>query len=107
MDLAMKQRDVAKLLGCTEQSIRFWELNKTQPIPKYMPGLIQFLGYVPFPQPKTLSERLRRYRLIHGLTQRELAKQLKVSQDSIIGWESGSHIPTGRSVEALRRLGMR
>lgn len=101
----MKQRDVAKLLGCTVQSIRFWEQDKTQPIPN-MPRVIEFLGYVPFPQPQTRSERLKRYRLVHGLTQRELAKQLRVSQDSVIGWESGSHMPTGRSVEVLRGLGL-
>lgn len=101
MDLGLLQKDLARMWGATEQSVRFWELDKTRPIHKYMPKVIEFLGYDPFPEPKTLSEKLKRYRLIHGLTQRELAKRLRVSPDSIRGWERGEHQPTQRMIRLI------
>jgi len=101
-----RSSELAQMLGATEQTIRFWELDKTKPIHKYMPKVIQFLGYDPFPVPKTLSERLKRYRLMHGLTQRELAKKLRVSPDALRDWEADRHKPTGRSVKVLNELGL-
>ena len=80
-------------------------MDKTRPIHKYMPKVIEFLSYDPFPEPKRLSDRLKRYRLIHGLTQRQLAKQLRVSPDTIISWENGQNEPAGRSFKMLREFG--
>ena len=40
--------------------------------------------------PDGLSARLRAYRLKHGVTQRELADQLGVTQQSVARWEQGS-----------------
>jgi transcriptional regulator with XRE-family HTH domain len=37
-----------------------------------------------------LAERIRTYRLKHGMTQRELADQLGVTQQSVARWEQGS-----------------
>jgi len=37
-----------------------------------------------------LSERVRAYRRRHGMTQRELADQLGVTQQSVARWEQGS-----------------
>lgn len=104
--MGLRQKDLAQLIGAAEQSICFWEMDKTRPIHKYIPKIIAFLGYDPFPQPKALSDRLKRYRLVHGLTQRELARQLRVSPGAITLWEDGQNEPTGRSVETLDRLGL-
>ena len=40
--------------------------------------------------PESLAERLRTYRLKHGMTQRDLADQLGVTQQSVARWEQGS-----------------
>jgi transcriptional regulator with XRE-family HTH domain len=40
--------------------------------------------------PDGLAERIRAYRLVHGMTQRELADQLGVTQQSVARWEQGS-----------------
>ena len=37
-----------------------------------------------------LAERIHSYRLHHGITQRELADQLGVTQQSVARWEQGS-----------------
>lgn len=58
----MKQPDVAKLLGCTEQTIRFWEQDRYKPRSQQMAKLSEFLGYDPLPEVSTLGRRLLRYR---------------------------------------------
>ena len=40
--------------------------------------------------PDGLAERIRTHRLTHGMTQRELADQLGVTQQSVARWEQGS-----------------
>jgi transcriptional regulator with XRE-family HTH domain len=40
--------------------------------------------------PDGLAERIRTYRLKQGMTQRELADQLGVTQQSVARWEQGS-----------------
>ena len=40
--------------------------------------------------PHGLAERIRTHRLRHGMTQRELADQLGVTQQSVARWEQGS-----------------
>ena len=100
----MKQRDVAQLLGCDETSVRNWELGKTEPMNKYMPAIIEFLGYDSLPKPTTLPEKLIRYRQVRGLSQRQLADELGVCQESISGWEQGMHVPSGSSIRLLSAI---
>jgi transcriptional regulator with XRE-family HTH domain len=50
-----------------------------------------------------LAERIRSYRLRHGLTQRELADQLGVTQQSVARWEQGSP-PRRYMLRALESL---
>lgn len=106
MDPGLLQKDLVRMWGATEQSVRFWEADKTRPIRKYMPEVIKFLGYDPFPEPKMLSEKLKHYRLLNGLTQKTLAGILGVARDTLVDWENGNHKPVGRSVDTLRRLGL-
>jgi transcriptional regulator with XRE-family HTH domain len=40
--------------------------------------------------PYGLAERIRAYRLKHGMTQQEVADQLGVTQQSVARWEQGS-----------------
>jgi transcriptional regulator with XRE-family HTH domain len=40
--------------------------------------------------PEGLAGRIRAYRLKHGMTQREMADQLAVTQQSVARWEQGS-----------------
>ena len=81
----------------------FWETGRAIPRPRYMSKVIEFLGYDPFPgKPQTLSECLKRYRLLHGLSQTALATELGVSPDSIRSWEKEQYKPTEQMRKILR-----
>ncbi len=100
----MNQGFVAHLLGCTEQTIRFWEQDKCRPRSQQMAKLIEFLGYDPLPEVSTLGQRLLRYRQQHGLTQRGLARKLKVDPSSIWAWETEEHKPSPKSMLLIQQL---
>ena len=70
LDLGLVQSEVAAQLGVTTFTVTNWEINRTVPAVRCHPGLIRFLGYVPFAVGETLPERLRAGRLIRGLSQR-------------------------------------
>src|SRR5665647_3168855 len=48
IELGLLQKDVANVIGVCEDSITFWENNRSIPSVMYYPKIIQFLGYVPF-----------------------------------------------------------
>ena len=100
----MNQGFVAILLGCTEQTIRFWEQGRTRPRHWYMPKLIEFLGYDPMAEPTSIGQRLIRYRQSHGLTQRGLARILGVDPSSVWAWETSEHNPSPKSLLLIRQL---
>lgn len=79
MDLKLIQKDVAKILGVTEDSITNWENNSSEPQVNYFPQIIDFLGYFPFDfDPSTLAGKLKEYRYRNGLSQKQLGKVIEV-----------------------------
>jgi hypothetical protein len=62
-----------------------WELNHYQPLTRHNPKIIDFLGYVPedlFPI-KTFGQKIKRYRLLHGMTKKQLARQLHIDEATL------------------------
>ena len=104
MDRAMNQGFVAHLLGCTEQTVRFWEQDKYKPRSQQVAKLIEFLGYDPLPEATEIGGQLIRYRQYHGLTQRGLAWKLEVDPSSIWAWETGEHRPNSKSMLLIKQL---
>ena len=45
MDRELLQKDVANIIGVSEDTITFWERNRHQPMKKYLPRIMKFLGY--------------------------------------------------------------
>ena len=78
------QADVAHIIGVEETSIYNWEKNLSNPTIKYIPKIIEFLGYTPeiFPN-KTLGQKLISYRKIRGLSQKEMALKLGVDPSTL------------------------
>ena len=48
LELKMLQKDVAQMIGVTEDSVTFWENNRAFPSIKHMPKIIDFFGLLPF-----------------------------------------------------------
>jgi DNA-binding XRE family transcriptional regulator len=44
LDLKLRQKDVAEMIGCDEMSVVNWEKNHTQPRINHMAGVVKFLG---------------------------------------------------------------
>ncbi len=94
LELQLLQKEVAVIIGVTEDSITNWESNLCEPEVRYMPAIIKFLGYVPFTTDLTLfSEKLKYYRLLKGLTHQQMGKVLNVDGSTIGSWEIGNHKP--------------
>lgn len=94
LELGLYQKDVAKLFGITLFTIINWEKGRTTPTVKFIPSLVQFLGYDPLPKerPTSIADRLRTKRRELGLGQRETAQILGVNASTVTRWEGGSRI---------------
>lgn len=104
LNLKLLQKQVAEEIGVHEQTITGWEGNATIPDVRYMPAIIQFLGYNPFPEAMSPPERLAGARKALGLSQRKMAAKLGVDPATIMGWEAGKHQPTGKSLELIGNI---
>ena len=65
------------------------------------PRVFSFLGFYPFPVPRTLSDRLIAFRRLHGLSRKELAGQLGVDEGTVAKWENGERGPAGNRMEIV------
>lgn len=97
-ELDLFQKDVAALLEVDAWTVCNWEKDRTYPPIRYFPKIMDFLGYDPFPAPRSLSERFvaRRRRLV--LSQKQLARRMGVDEGTRATWEI-------RCVEANRLAG--
>jgi transcriptional regulator with XRE-family HTH domain len=84
LELGLLQRQVASQLRVRIDTLRNWEQNQTKPTLRYLPKVIAFLGYDPFPNdPTTISQKLLKYRKLHGLSQEELARQIGIDPTTL------------------------
>ncbi|HUI28917.1 MAG TPA: helix-turn-helix transcriptional regulator [Candidatus Acidoferrales bacterium] len=85
LDLNLHQIGAAKIINVNEMTIVGWELNYCKPLTRHIPKIIDFLGYVPenlFPT-STTGQKVRRYRLLHGISRKQLAKQLHIDEHTL------------------------
>jgi transcriptional regulator with XRE-family HTH domain len=94
LDLKLTKRQLSLKLDVSDVTIYLWEKNRVQPSLAQIPKIIEFLGYDPFePLSESLSEKIKAYGPVHGLSQKNLAEQLGVDQTTLAGWERGEHTP--------------
>jgi len=102
LDLKMLQKEVAAILNTTVCSYRNWEKNWRNPSFQHMSSIIKFLKYVPFDIPhENLGQKIRTYRQILGLNQKDLALQIGVDSCTIASWERGEHKPGKKLLKEL------
>jgi len=94
MELKLLQKDLARICGVSEDCITNWEKNRNTPQIQYYPRIINFLGYLPFDVDlKTLPGKLKAYRYIKGLSQKQLGIILGVDGATVCSWELEENKP--------------
>jgi transcriptional regulator with XRE-family HTH domain len=104
-DLALTQKDVAERLGADETSVWNWENRRSSPALRFLPRIIEFLGYQPdHTRPQNLGQRIVAFRRLRRLAQKELARRLGVDPRTVASWESGEHRPSRHLASIIGRL---
>ena len=91
-------------LRVNDWTITNWENNKTTPAVRYLPRIIKFLGYYPYPTPETLAERLLACRRYLGLSRRKMAQRLSMDEGTLAKWEKGTVRPTGKQLQTVEEF---
>ena len=96
MDLNLRQREVAVIIGVDKTTIENWEQSRSNPNLRAWPAVLEFLGYNPLPEGRTIGEALRRHRWTLGLSCAEAAKTMDIDPGTLARWERGEREPQGR-----------
>jgi transcriptional regulator with XRE-family HTH domain len=79
LDLNLSQPQVAKKINVSPDTITNWELNKNEPSLTQIPKIISFLEY----SPNSIENPVKQYRIQNGLTQKELARSLRIDPSTL------------------------
>ena len=94
LDLELLQKDIAKEIGVKKSTITSWELNHNFPELRYVPAIIEFLGYWPYDTPTdNLGQQIVAVRRKLGLSQKKLAFHLHVDPSTLRRWENNKGQP--------------
>jgi DNA-binding XRE family transcriptional regulator len=94
LELGLLQSSVAKIIGVNTSTVTNWEKHHSEPMLWVIPKVIEFLEYVPnLSKAQSLGQRIRAYRLMKGITQKELAHQLGVDPTTLGRWERDKDSP--------------
>ncbi len=105
LELKLKQGDVSKILDVSEATISLWETDRAVPQIQNMPKIIKWLGYNPYSfKTENLGERIKEYRLLHGLSHRKMGKLLQVDGATISTWETNKFIPNKGNIAGITAL---
>ena len=105
LDLGLFQKDVARLIGVSEDCITYWENKRSLPFIHQLPGIIKFLGFNPFKKEgDTLSIRIQNYRIEHGLSHKKMGMNIQVNASTVSSWENGNFKPNKASQNKLLSL---
>jgi len=91
-------------LGIALSSISNWERNTYPPDPKRLPAIYDFLSYSLVGDLRPLRERLRAWRIAHGLTQRQVAQRLGVATKTVRRLEGTNTRPSVALRRTLQRV---
>jgi len=104
LELGLLQREVAKELRINDASYFNWENDYREPMIRFMPRLIAWLGYDPFPPPRSSSEWLVAVRRNLGLSKKRLAKTIGADEATVRSWEERIGVPESRFMSIKKNL---
>ena len=102
--LGLEKKFVATRLAVNEWTYLNWESGRTTPEIRYMPRIIDFLGFDPHPAPIDLPDRLNAIRRNLGLSVKRLSAVLGVDESVVTRWERGRGGPTANQWRVIRSL---
>lgn len=102
MDLGLRQLDVAHKLGAEKDTVRNWEIGRTEPEIRFLPAMITFLGYNPLPVEPTTGGEMRRTRLGLGWSRLELARRADVDEATVQRVEADTRGMSHLSIEKIK-----
>jgi len=104
MDLGITQVEAARQIGAGQFTVINWEKDRTPVSTRFVPAVVRFLGYDPFPKGQTLGERLRAARRARGPSHRALALELQVDPSTVLDWERSRRAPSAKHWPRILRL---
>ena len=87
--LGVRHGEVARQLGVDRHVLWGWVSNRKEVHLKFIPRVLAWLGYDPFPEPESFGGRLRKCRMTAGLSQEALGKLLGIRAGTIGEFERG------------------
>lgn len=101
----MLQGDVANKIGVSTDCVTNWENDRSSPQIRYMPDIIQFLGYNPVMiESVSLGEMIKDYRIRNGLSCKKLGNKLGVDASTVGAWEKGECVPKRKNLKLLNLM---
>ena len=100
IELGLYQKDVAAKLGVTTSTVWNWEHIGSVDL-RFIPRVIEFLGYNPIPQPEDLVGRLSCYKQVNGLSLERFGIEMGRDPEQLADWLSGRHKPCRRNREEI------
>ena len=100
----LTQNEAAKVLGVSPATVVNWETGNIEPSIKSTCAILRWLGYDPYPEPRTLPERMLAKRRGTGWSVNDAARRLGVDAGTWAAWERGVRIPKGRHLRPLLRF---
>jgi len=104
LKLHLFQKQVAARFEINIETLKNWERGATEPMVRYKPKIIQFLGYYPESEPANAAQRLIHIRHQLGLTQKALAKAIAVDPVTLYRWEKGLAAPAQSKLDQIKAM---
>lgn len=106
LELGLSQPDVGHIIGVVTDAITTWELGRHPPKIRYIPEIIRFLGYNPYPeiQTETFAGMVKLCRTLLGFSHRKMGKFLNADPGTVGHWENQLTIPTEPRLSELTAL---
>jgi DNA-binding transcriptional regulator YiaG len=104
IEMELLQKHVASRLGTNEWTYRDWERFGRVPRVRFLPGIIAFLGYYPYPEPTTLKAQLLKQRRLLGYSHEQMGKLLSVNEATYRHWENGLCQPNSAHLRLIELL---
>jgi transcriptional regulator with XRE-family HTH domain len=105
LDLGLTQEEAADRTGASDRwAVNRWELGLHEPGVSVLPGILEFLGYDPRPEPTSMAEWLVWHRTGRGRSQERMARQLGVTSRTLGRWETGKREVLGKYLAKVQAV---